>query len=45
MTTFELIVVGMHPITTKPTRMTVLIELVPEADIAITMPNTTDENA
>jgi hypothetical protein len=45
MTTFELIVVGMHPITTNPTKMTGSIDFVPEADITITMPKTKDENA
>jgi hypothetical protein len=43
MTTFELIVVGIQPITTKPTRMTVSILSVPDATMAETNPNTTDE--
>ena len=43
-TTLELIVVGIHPITTRPTKMTVSILSVPDATIADTKPNTTDEN-
>lgn len=45
MTTFELIVVGIHPMTTNPTSITELIELAPDALIAITIPKTKDENA
>ena len=44
MTTFELIVVGIQPITMSPTRMIVSILSVPEASMAETIPNTTDEN-
>ena len=44
MTTFELIVVGIHPMTISPTRMTVSILSVPDDMIADTSPNTRDEN-
>ena len=43
-TTLELIVVGIHPMTTSPTKMTVSILSVPDATIAETNPKTSDEN-